>query len=288
MIGASLYAARVKWHGLSTFGGGLGQILPAGMRKRIVLLLAAGLLGSLSPGWSAPPAGSPPRAGLDSEPSLVGWWKLHESTGTTAKDSSPRGHDAVLEGGLTFENRSAPAPVGTALKLNGKGECLLVRGFKGVSGTRPRTLAAWIKTAAPTGEIMAWGTNEFGKMWTFGFVRSRIGVTPKGGYLYMNAETHDDVWHHVAVVVQEAETPNLHDHVALYLDGAKAIIHDIGLLDLWPIDTGSDQDVRIGRGFNGLLADVRLYERALAEEEIQSLYERGTGRGASPSKVERK
>ena len=37
----------------------------------------------------------------------------------------------------------------------------------------------------------------------------------------------------------KAELPNLHDDVTLYLDGAPAEIHDIGLLDLWPIQTGT-------------------------------------------------
>ena len=52
-----------------------------------------------------------------------------------------------------------------------------------------------------------------------------------------------------------------------------AEIHDIGLLDLWPIDTGSDLDVRIGRRFKGLIDDVRIYDRALSEDEIKTLFE---------------
>jgi len=40
--------------------------------------------------------------------------------------------------------------------------------------------------------------------------------------------------------------PNLHDDVKLCKDGAPAEIDDIGLLDLWPVETGESQDVRIG------------------------------------------
>ena len=76
----------------------------------------------------------------------------------------------------------------------------------------------------------------------------------------------------VAVVVEKADLPNLHDHVKLYLDGAPAEIHDIGLLDLWPIETGKELDVRIGRGFQGLIDEVRLYDRALSREEIKTLF----------------
>ena len=89
----------------------------------------------------------------------------------------------------------------------------------------------------------------------------------------MNDAIHDNKWHHVAVVVKEAELPNLYDDVTLYKDGEIAEIHDIGLLDLWPIDTGKDIDVRIGRQFTGLLDDVRLYDRALSDEEVKALFQ---------------
>jgi hypothetical protein len=73
-------------------------------------------------------------------------------------------------------------------------------------------------------------------------------------------------------VVQEADLPNLHDDVTLYLDGEVAEIHDIGLLDLWPLETGNDLNVRIGQGFKGLLDDLRIYSRALSDEEIKVLF----------------
>ncbi|MBA7674145.1 hypothetical protein ES703_82352 [subsurface metagenome] len=147
-------------------------------------------------------------------------------------------------------------------------------------------MAAWIKTKTSKGEIMSWGADDFGKMWIFCFIkgRNRIGVTPDGGYLYINDATHDDKWHHVAAVVQEAELPNLHDDVTLYKDGELAEIHDIGLLDLWPIETGSDLDVRIGRGFKGLIDDVRIYDRALSEDEIKALFTLQSSRPLPKSK----
>ena len=146
------------------------------------------------------------------------------------------------------------------------------------------TLAAWIKTTTASGEIVSWGTPDFGKMWTLGFIRGRVGVTPHGGYLYMNAETHDDRWHHVAVVVRQAEAPNLYDDVTLYLDGQVAVIHDIGLLDLWPIDTGNELDVRIGRNFKGLIDDLRIYSRVLSEDEIHALFTLDTNRPLTQSR----
>ncbi len=109
-------------------------------------------------------------------------------------------------------------------------------------------------------------------MWIFGHIRGGLGVTPGGGYLYMKPGHADNAWHHVAAVVHEAALPNLHDDVKLYKDGEPAEIDDIGLLDLWPIETGQVLDVRIGQGWQGLLSDVRIYDRGLSDEEIKALF----------------
>jgi len=209
---------------------------------------------------------------LDTDPNLVGWWKFDETSGKTAADSSPHHRKGTLTGNLSFDKNSASGRIGKALKLSGE-DYVQITNYKGVTGTKPRTLTAWIKTEEDRGEIISWGADDFGKMWVYGFIRGRVGVTPSGGYLYINAETDDDKWHHVAVVVQEAELPNLHDDVTLYKDGEPAEIHDIGLLDLWPVDTGKDIDVRIGRGFTGLLDDVRIYDRALSDDEVKAIFQ---------------
>jgi predicted outer membrane repeat protein len=220
---------------------------------------------------------------LDTDPNLAGWWKFDESAGTTTADSSGHKRDGTLKGGLSFDKNSSRGKAGGAIQLDGKGSWIEIKDYKGVTGTRPRTVSAWIKTAGAQGEIASWGTQDFGQMFIFGHIRGRIGVTPSGGYFYMNPETDDDEWHHVAVVLQDAELPNLHDDVTLYLDGVIAEIHDIGLLDLWPIQTGDDLDVRIGRGFNGLLDDLRIYDRALAENEVKALFELKSNRPSTSS-----
>jgi hypothetical protein len=209
---------------------------------------------------------------LDKDPNLAGWWKFDETSGMVAADASGRARDAMLRGGVSFDKISTGGKIGKAIALDSSDAYVEVSKYKGVSGTRPRTVAVWLKTASNKGIIASWGTDDFGKMWNFRFVRGHVGVTPKGGYLYMNKEVNDDEWHHVAAVVQEAELPNLYDDVTLYLDGEVAEIHDIGLLDLWPLETGNDLNVRIGQGFKGLLDDLRIYNRALSDEEIQVLF----------------
>jgi hypothetical protein len=247
------------------------------MNKKMLLLSHVVMVLGLIMGFSilartdAVGAAETERITLDTDPNLAGWWKFDEASGKTAADSSGHGHKGELKEGLTFDKNSAPGRVGKSLQFGDDGYVQITK-YKGVSGTHARTVAAWIKTKSPRGQIISWGAEDYGRMWIFGFIRGRVGVTPHGGYLYMKDETHDDKWHHVAVVVQEAEAPNLYDNVKLYKDGVPAVIHDIGLLDLWPIDTGNDLDVRIGLGFEGPIDDVRVYERALSEQEILALF----------------
>ena len=206
------------------------------------------------------------------EKNLVGWWKLDETTGTTVSDSSEHARKGTVEDGLSFDNSSATGRIGKALKFDGKRGRIKITGYKGITGTAPRSVAAWIKTSKNRGDIIRWGSNDAGKIFRFGFIRGRVGLDPSGGYLYVNDNLADDSWHHVVAVILKGDPPNLHDHAKLYVDGAPAAIHDIGLLDLWPLDTGDKEEVTIGRGFLGLIDEVRLYDRALSGKEIKQLF----------------
>ena len=212
---------------------------------------------------------------LDADARLAGWWRFDESAGTTAADSSKHGRAGKLTGGLSFDDHSVPGRVGKALSFDGNDDLVQITGYKGVQGTTPRTLSVWIKTEAVTGEIVSWGKEDFGQMWKLEFIRKFMGVHPGGGYFYMAAEVHDNQWHHIAAVTREADLPNLHDDATLYLDGKIAEIHNIGILDLWPIETGSGLDVTIGTKFKGAIDELRVYDRELSEGEISRLYAAG-------------
>ncbi len=217
----------------------------------------------------------PTAADLNADPHLEGWWSFDEASGTTAADSSKNQRAGNLVGGMAFDTNSVAGRIGKALSLDGDKGVVKITGYKGVVGTGPRSLAVWIKTKSPQGEVVAWGKKDFGRMWKLCFYRKHIGANPEGGYFYMGADVHDNEWHHVAVVVREAELPNLHDDVTLYLNGEIAEIDNIGLLDLWPIETEAGQDVTIGAGFKGAVDELRIYDRALSEEEVAALHSMG-------------
>ena len=226
--------------------------------------------------WAFAATGEDKPKTLDSDPNLVGWWKFDETAGKTAEDSSKFKRKGTLKGELSFDKNSAEGKIGKALKFGGKDDMVEIKDYKGITGTKPRTVTAWIKTNKTDGEVVSWGEDDFGKMFYCRHIRGRIGVTPDGGYLYMKEYTNDDKWHHIAAVVTEAELPNVHDDVKLYKDGEIAEIDDIGLLDLWPLTTGKEIDVRIGRGYIGLIDDLRLYDRPLSEDEVKAVFQQKT------------
>ena len=238
---------------------------------RLVFLLTLCCLVS-SVGTIAAAAEPANTTNLDADPHLMGWWKFDDASGTVAADSSKHGRKGQLVGDMTFDKNSGPGRIGKALNLDGRDDLVRITDYKGVTGTAPRTISVWIKTDAANGEIVSWGKDDFGQMWIMRFIRRHVGVTPNGGYYYMADDVHDDAWHHVAAVVRKAELPNLHDDVTVYLDGKIAEVHRIGLLDLWPIETGAELEVAIGKRFKGSIDDLRIYSRALSDEEIQTLF----------------
>ncbi|MHC4193976.1 MAG: hypothetical protein ACYSP9_07360, partial [Planctomycetota bacterium] len=78
---------------------------------------------------------------------LVAWWKLDEPAGVMAADSSGQGRDGELkgEGSPSFDSGSVEGQIGKALNV-GEADYVEISGYKGILGTAPRTVAAWIKT----------------------------------------------------------------------------------------------------------------------------------------------
>jgi len=58
---------------------------------------------------------------LDNDPNLAGWWKLDETSGKTAADSSKHNRKGTLMEGLSFEKDSTFGKVSKALKFDGDG-----------------------------------------------------------------------------------------------------------------------------------------------------------------------
>ena len=204
-------------------------------------------------------------------------WKLDEASGPTAYDSAGN-NDGTFYGNLVWTT----GQIDGALEFDGIDDYVEmdVTNYKGFLGTRSRTCAAWIKTTG-TGAIVSWGDSDIsGGWWLFRVEDAgRLRLQTQGGRIVGNTDLRDNNWHHVAAVLADDGSPD-NDEVKLYVDGVEEIYSEI---DSQPIDTASHSNVTIGASylhdgtvvvpFNGLIDDVRIYDRALSAKEIQQFYQ---------------
>lgn len=197
------------------------------------------------------------------------YWKLDGSTA----DSSGNGYDGTLYGGPVWDPNGR---IDGALKLDGNDDYVKIKSYRGVGGVNSRTVSAWINTLA-TGDIVSWGKEEAGRSWLF-YVSNAgvIRVSVYGGYIKGNTYVADGQWHHVAAVLPKGASDT--NEVKLYVDGE---IETQTTSSSRLIDTANYYKVRIGvynnpdRYFDGLIDDIRIYDRALSGEEIAALANMG-------------
>ncbi|QDV78174.1 LamG domain-containing protein [Botrimarina mediterranea] len=205
-------------------------------------------------------------------PGLVGHWRLDETSGTTAVDSSSTGNDGTYTGGVTL-NESGPYPGdgAVAADFDGADDAVEVPNESLYDITGPITVAAWFKidafdhhfqTIIAKGDS-AWRISRDASTNFLHFACTGLSHVS----LYGDIEVNDGAWHHVAGVYDGSE-------IRLYVDGR---------LDVSHTSTGSistnDHPVTIGRNaqvsqrnWEGGLFDARVYNVALSHAEIAELH----------------
>lgn len=207
---------------------------------------------------------------------LAAYWQLDETSGPTADDSSAYGRAGAL---LNMDDSDwVTGRFGNALEFDGIDDRVQVFGYKGIGGGRSRTVCAWIKTTDTDGEIISWGPKGLGGRWVLltqadGYLRLEVG----GGAFVGSTFVCDGLWHHVAAVLENDGSPNV-DEIKLYVDGATDDPTSAGDRQINTVtDPSVAPDVKIGlwgggeRFFEGLIDEVRIYDRALNAEEIGNL-----------------
>lgn len=151
--------------------------------------------------------------------------------------------------------------------------------YQGVLGGSPRTVEAWINLPTTTsGEnlIVDWGSdNVNGYRFTVratnisGAYKLRVEV--KNGFVNGNTTLNDGNWHHIAVTYNGA-LPN--KMFKLYVDGNLDAEGDASAT----VNTNASVNLIIGRRivasfggyFKGKIDDVRIWDKALTQSEIQA------------------
>jgi hypothetical protein len=207
-------------------------------------------------------------------PNLVSWWKFDEGSGDTAYDSTGN-YDGTLFGDATW----AEGKIGShALEFDGSGDYVDCGDIDEIDASTNFTFTAWINTnnisnsklIARKGEdyppCYFWVNDDYTIM--FGFYR--------GPGVYYTAATTETItpaqWYLVAGTYDGQA-------VRTYINGQEKAINT----NATGATNSTSDSFRIGSGypayptawFDGKIDDIRIYDRALSEGEIQQLYEQG-------------
>jgi hypothetical protein len=200
-------------------------------------------------------------------------WEFNDTDGLTLSDSSGNQLDGTLKD-MDASAWTLGKQCG-GLYFDGVNDFVEITGFKGITGRSSRTCTAWIKTTKSAVQVLSWGTIEAGAKWVIrtnedGTLRAEV----QGGYIFGTTRIADGNWHHIAVVLTNDTTPDISE-ANLYVDGN---LESIGGMLAFAVNTAVTENVKIGvhagglKYYNGLIDEVRIYDRALSAADIEAIY----------------
>ncbi len=210
--------------------------------------------------------------------SLVGHWKLDETTGTTAADSSGYGYNGTLTG-TTFPATTVAGINGTAVNLDGNNDWIDTVNLDFNRGGY--TLSTWAKSGSAgnmrlLSKYSTGGNQKWMMLLASGeFECGASGASGIGTVTGVNL--FNNQWHHYACVVNDT-------NITAYVDGVPStpVAHTNSLLTnsaIWRIGARNDG----AEDFLGAMDDARIYNRALSGAEIALLYGATGGNAGSIS-----
>jgi hypothetical protein len=204
---------------------------------------------------------------------LMGHWKLDETSGTTAADSSGFGRNMTVVGTANWNTMGA---VNGALQLNGSTRAEITNLMGSPANV---SMAAWANLTAPDsggaevislGDYFAIRLNEGSNSRAF-FYNGSSWVSATVSQSFTNTG-----WHHVAAVFNDYQNT-----CKFYVDGAEvASVSTTATIPYTGLGTKTVIGAHGNNGttfdFTGKIDDVRVYSRAICPSEIQALFDGGS------------
>jgi hypothetical protein len=205
--------------------------------------------------------------------SLVGWWPFNGN----ANDESNYGHDGTVNGAVLTTDRFGN--LSCAYSFNGYDSYIDVESTSIPNNPEVMTQCAWIKTPNGAyqddeGVILTRRHINDGTDWPTLMVIEGKGVLRLDDSYYAhdafsNSFVNDGNWHFLVGI-------NYYGEYSIYLDGQ----FQNSIIDNHYME-GSVLNLHIGhhgawnQWWNGILDDIRIYNRSLSESEILALYHEG-------------
>lgn len=205
---------------------------------------------------------------------LVAAYPLDETTGSLLMDTSVNNAYGQMQGTLS----SAAGKLGTGLSFDGSSQAVSIGNTTQTQLGSGGTVEAWIKSTTTTGSLAAiakssnfWLGLGNGKAsvydWTSGVTTSDTTVIA------------DNSWHHIAMTLNSGVA----NGSTLYVDGSPkqtfiwTPASQTGSLVIGAVYNGSTY----GQYFNGVIDQVKVFNRILSADEIQAEYAAQTAGVAS-------
>jgi hypothetical protein len=201
---------------------------------------------------------------------LLAFWKLDESSGAAASDSSGNGNTGTLVNGPTWTS----GQFGNCLEFASGSNQMMTAGDIGLSSLGAASLSCWFRRDTISSSVGA-DPNTSGLR--FGFLAysdgTLYGVFANG--VYGSCSMNDAAWHHLAVVFDGSLT-GFANRCKVYLDGVQQILTPEGVAPA-TLDAGITS-YALGRNIantlysDGKIDSVRIYNRALTGDEVATLF----------------
>lgn len=226
---------------------------------------------------------------------LIGYWRLDEVSGTSAADSSGNGNTGTMNGGLTGSN-AVRGQLLSGLDFDGSNDRVTIANESNFDFDfdDPFTLAAWIYRETANSDDIVLGKNNWAPGYQFWLPSDGSPDCPGNGCLTIGILSPSDEgyavstsngaisvnnWHHIVATYDGSNSVN---GLKIYVDGTEKT--DISTrwndppsgpaLNNAPLLIGDMDDTGSGTGeFDGRIDEVRVYNRALSEQEIDRLYD---------------
>ena len=201
---------------------------------------------------------------------LVGYWKFDNGSGTTAVDSSGNGNDGTLTNGPIWVD----GKIGKALSFDGTDDYVIISDSDNLDGFSAFSISTWVYAYTIGeecyGRIIVKGDGDpYGLM-----IESdtKISFYINGDRLESNENFSLNSWHHIGVTYEK----DVINGRKIYIDG----VLSKSQTNTFTVNSGAN-DLYIGnrstldRTFDGIIDEVRIYNRALSADEVLALYQEG-------------
>ena len=209
---------------------------------------------------------------ITATPGVVSYWRLGESSGTSACDAVGS-NGGTYQGGYTLGQTGAfNGDPDTAVAFNGSTGLMSVPHASSLDVGDDFTLEAWVKRGTVSTSAYQAVASQQAKAWMLYFNSSNRLVlrdATVADVVSSKTTVTDNAWHQVAVTKNGAS-------VHLYIDGVDqtgSVANQTLQNNTLPLTIGQSSNTAF---WNGRIDDVSLYRRDLSATEIKAHYDKGT------------